>query len=42
MLDETTKGVFHGHVRQWNELTAIMRVVLLREGKVNRKGKILG
>ena len=40
VLDETTKGVFHGHVRSWNELSEKMKAVLIKAGKVNKKGKI--
>ena len=41
MFDETTPGVFHGHVRSWSELTNAMRAALRKAGLVNKKGKIL-
>lgn len=43
VLDETHpgKGVYHGHVRSWEELSDKMRNALRRAGLVNKKGKIL-
>ena len=40
VFDETTKGIFHGHVRSWNELTESMKAALRKSGMVNKKGKI--
>ena len=42
VFDETVEGVFHGHVRAWDELTQDMRNVLVRAGVVNRRGKPAG
>ncbi len=33
VFDETSSGVFHGHVRQWSELTQRMKNVLIEWGK---------
>ena len=41
VFDEHSEGKFHGHVRQWGELTQQMKNVLIDAGLVNRKGKIL-
>jgi hypothetical protein len=41
VLDETTPGVFHGHVRTWDQLTTQMKDALQKAGLVNKKGKIL-
>nr|WP_294490768.1 polymorphic toxin-type HINT domain-containing protein [uncultured Anaerosporobacter sp.] len=41
VFDETTSGIFHGHVRSWNELTETMKAVLRKAGMVNKKGKII-
>jgi len=41
VLDQTTEGVFHGHVRPWSELTPDMQRVLRDAGMVDRKGNIL-
>lgn len=41
VFDETTKGVFHGHVRSWNELTDVMKNALRKADMVNKKGKII-
>jgi hypothetical protein len=41
VFDEHAEGKFHGHVRQWGELTQQMKNVLIDAGLVNRKGKIL-
>lgn len=42
VFDETTEGVFHGHVREWNELTPAMQTVLKQSGIVDRKGRPIG
>ena len=41
VFDETTKGVFHGHVRSWNELSEPMKAALRKAGMVTKKGKII-
>ena len=41
VFDETLPGVFHGHVREWNQLTQNMKNALIDAGLANRRGKIL-
>ncbi len=41
VFDETTSGIFHGHVRSWNELTEPMKKALRKARMVNKKGKII-
>lgn len=41
VFDETTSGIFHGHVRMWNELSQSMQAALRRAGMVTKKGKII-
>ena len=41
VLDQTTPGTYHGHVRTWEELTQTMKNVLIKAGKVTSKGKII-
>ena len=41
VFDETSPGVYHGHVRSWQELTQPMKNALIENGLVNRHGKIL-
>ena len=47
VLDEHAPGKFHGHVREWNGtpeqqgLRDEMKNALVKNGDVNRKGKIL-
>lgn len=46
VLDQTSGGVFpdgifHGHVRSWEELTSKMQSVLRKAGLVTKGGKIL-
>ena len=41
VFDETTSGIFHGHVRSWNELSEQMKAALRKAGMVNKKGKII-
>jgi hypothetical protein len=41
ILDETSEGVFHGHVRSWAQLDQAQRNVLIRWGFVDRRGNIL-
>lgn len=40
VLDKTQEGEYHGHVREWNQLSENMKNVLRKSGKVNKKGKI--
>jgi hypothetical protein len=40
VFDETSKGVFHGHVRTWAELSQSMQSALRKAGLVTKKGKI--
>lgn len=41
VFDETTSGIFHGHVRSWNELSETMKAALRKAGMVNKRGKII-
>ena len=41
VLDEHLPGKFHGHVREWGDLTSEMQNALRRSGVVNARGKIL-
>ena len=41
VFDETTQGVFHGHVRSWGELSQSMQAALRKSGLVTKKGKII-
>jgi hypothetical protein len=41
VLDETTPGVFHGHVRSWEQLRPEMQNALRKAGLVDRRGKII-
>ena len=40
VFDETSTGIYHGHVRSWQELTQPMKNALIKNGLVNRHGKI--
>lgn len=40
VFDQTREGVFHGHVRTWQELTQEIQNVLIDAGKVTAKGRI--
>lgn len=42
VIDISTDDTFHGHVRPWSALNQHMKNALIRAGKTNRKGKILG
>jgi len=42
VFDQTTSGVFHGHVRTWNQLTSEMQHALRQAGMVDARGRILG
>lgn len=41
IFDSTNNGTYHGHQRQWNELTQEMKNVLIKAGKANSKGVII-
>ena len=41
VFDETTPGVFHGHIRSWNDLTPSMKSALIKAGLTNNRGKVL-
>lgn len=41
VFDEHTPGKFHGHSRNWGELTEAMKSVLIKAKITNYKGKIL-
>lgn len=41
VFDRTSEGVFHGHVRPWNELTPQKQNTLRRSGMADRRGRIL-
>ena len=40
IFDETGSGVYHGHVRTWEQLTQEMKNVLINNGTHDRKGKV--
>ena len=42
VLDQTSDGIFHGHVRPWNDLTTDMQNALVDQGVVNRRGRPTG
>ena len=42
VFDQTSAGIFHGHVRTWNELTSEMQRALRQTGMVDSRGRILG
>jgi hypothetical protein len=41
VLDQTSEGVFHGHVREWGELTSEMQNALKEAGLTDARGGIL-
>jgi hypothetical protein len=43
VFDETYpgKGIYHGHVREWSELTQEMRTILFQFGATDSRGRIL-
>ena len=41
VLKKTSEGLFHGHIRPWDELEDQMKNALRDNGLVNSKGKIL-
>ena len=42
VFDQTSSGVFHGHVRTWDQLTPEMQRALKQAGMVDSRGRILG
>lgn len=42
VIDRTSEGLYHGHVRRWSELRQEMKNALIKANKTDRKGKILG
>ncbi|HAX79210.1 MAG TPA: hypothetical protein DCY88_26130 [Cyanobacteria bacterium UBA11372] len=40
VFDETRDGIFHGHVRSWEELRQEMKNALIRAGLVDSRGRI--
>lgn len=42
IVDKSTDDTFHGHVRSWSALNQHMKNALIRAGKTNRKGRVLG
>ncbi len=40
VIDETSPGLYHGHVREWNQLRDEMKAVLRKADLVTKKGKI--
>ncbi|WP_026097930.1 hypothetical protein [Baaleninema simplex] len=40
VFDEHTPGKFHGHTREWSELSQTMKNVLIKAGLVSRKDKV--
>ena len=41
ILDQTSKGKYHGHVRTWKELDDKQRNALINAGLTDKKGRIL-
>jgi hypothetical protein len=41
VFHEHRPGVFHGHVREWEQLDAEMQNALVRTGRVTRQGRII-
>jgi hypothetical protein len=41
VFDEHAPGMFHGHVRTWDQLTHAMQSVLRRAGMVDSRGNIV-
>lgn len=41
VFDQHLEGKFHGHVREWGELTSEMQNALRNSGLVNARGKVL-
>ena len=40
VLDRTREGLWHGHVRTWDELNQAMRSALVRHGATTVRGRI--
>jgi len=41
VLDRTSEGLWHGHVRTWDNLTQGMRNALIRNGVTTSRGKVI-
>jgi hypothetical protein len=41
VLDRTQEGLYHGHVRSWEELTSDMQKALKKAEIVTDKGKFI-
>jgi hypothetical protein len=41
VIDDTNDGMYHGHVRTWNQLTQEMKTVLLQDGFISKTGRII-
>jgi RHS repeat-associated protein len=41
VLDQTSAGKFHGHVRSWNDLTDQQRNTLIKNGLADKRGNII-
>ena len=41
VLDRTKEGLWHGHVRDWNQLTQAMRSTLIKNGLADPRGRII-
>ena len=41
VLDQTSHGKFHGHVRGWGDLTDQQRNALIKQGLTDKRGKII-
>jgi hypothetical protein len=42
VFDQTSENVYHGHVRPWDKLHQDMKNALIKAGKTDSKGNILG
>jgi filamentous hemagglutinin len=42
IFDQTSAGVYHGHVRTWDQLNQQMRNVLIESGDFTRRGVPVG
>ena len=41
ILDQTSKGKYHGHVRSWDQLTDQQRNALIRSHLTDQRGNII-
>lgn len=41
ILDETSPSIYHGHVKEWHDLSERMQNILIDNGYVSRSGEIL-